>query len=103
MKNYILLAIIFFSVSIFSQDKGIINGTVTDKETQKSLSDVTVSIVNTEKSTASDSLGKFEFTDLAYGTYQLKFSAIGYEPIVKTDIVVLSSRPANITVGLNSE
>lgn len=103
MKKYILFIIILFSINIFAQDKGIITGIVTEKETQKPLSDVTVSIVGTDKRTATDSLGKFEFMNLNYGTYQLKFSAIGYEPIVKTDIVVLSSRPTNINVELNSE
>src|SRR5438876_3797023 len=103
MKYLILIILICGSISLFSQDKGIITGTVTDKETQKPLSDVTVAIIGREKHTAADSLGKFEFKNLAYGNYQLKFSAIGYESIVKTDIVVLSSRPTNINVQLNSE
>ena len=36
-------------------------------------------------------------------TYSIKFSAPGYELQVKTDIVVLSSRPADVTVELISK
>jgi len=104
MKYLILASLTFsFSLSLLAQEKGVIMGTIIEKQTQKPLSDITVSIVGSDKHTVTDSLGKFDFTNIGYGTYQLKFSAIGYEPIVKTDIVVLSSRPTNINVELNSE
>lgn len=101
MKTSIfILFIIILSAVSYSQDKGIINGTVTDRETQNTITDAIVEIVELNKKAASDARGKFEFKDVPYGTYQLKISCVGYETVVKTDIVVLSSRPANVTVEL---
>src|SRR5688572_15199138 len=102
MKS-LLLTLIFcltFSANLLSQDKGVINGVVTDKETQQPVQDAIVEILELNEKTASNSAGNFEFKDIPYGTYQLKVTCIGYEAVVKTDIVVLSSRPSAVTVEL---
>lgn len=99
-KIILLLIGILISQAVRGEDRGIINGKVTDRETQNTITDAIIEIVELQKKTASDSRGNFEFKDVPYGTYQLKVSCIGYETVVKTDIVVLSSRPANVTVEL---
>ncbi len=106
MKTLIFTLITFisfvvFNGTIYSQDsRGIINGTVKDKETQAPVNDAVIEIIELQKKTASDVSGNFEFKDIPYGTYQIKVSSLGYEAVVKTDIVVLSSRPANVTAEL---
>ncbi len=100
LRIFILFAVLFSCSGIFSQDKGIITGVVTDKETQKPITEAIIEIIELHKKTASDSSGMFEFENIPYGTYQLKVTCLGYQPIVETDIVVLSSRPTNVTVEL---
>ncbi|MEO8514871.1 MAG: TonB-dependent receptor [Ignavibacteria bacterium] len=97
----LLIIILFVSTSaLFPQDLGIINGKVTDKETQNPIPEATVMIINTEIKTTTDIQGKFQFTNIPYGTYELKVSSLGYEAFIHTDVVVLSSRPTNVEIEL---
>jgi hypothetical protein len=100
MNKYITIFIIFFSLSIFAQDKGVITGVVADKETQKPVTEAIVEILELNQKTTTNTEGKFEFNNISYGTYQLKVTSLGFEAIIKTDVVVLSSRPTNVDVEL---
>jgi len=100
MKPIIFSIILFLNANLLSQDKGVINGLVKDKETQNPIGDAIVEVIELQIKTATNSTGDFEFKNIPYGTYQLKISCIGYEALIKTDIVVLSSRPANVTAEL---
>jgi hypothetical protein len=100
MKFSVVVTLLFLNANVFSQDKGIIIGTVTDKETQKPIADAIVEIIELELNTATDTDGKFQFKDIPYGTYQLKITCLGYDALMKTDIVVLSSRPASVTAEM---
>ena len=101
MKKIIFFLLIFISFDIFAQDKGIITGIVTDKETQKPVTDAIVEIIELNKKSASDNEGKFEFKNIPYGTYRVQVTSLGYEAVTMTDIVVLSSRPANVDIAMN--
>lgn len=100
MKFIIVLSIFIFSIALFAQDKGIINGKVTDKETLNPVPEATVLIMNTDIKTVTDAQGKFQFTNIPYNTYELKVSCLGYEAFIHTDVVVLSSRPTDIEIEL---
>ncbi len=99
---FILIFLIFGEASFAQNDKssGVINGKITDKETQAPVNDAIIEVIGLNTKTSSDEKGNFEFKNIPYGTYQLKISSLGYETLVKTDIVVLSSRPAAVTVEL---
>jgi len=91
-----------FSTLSFSQnnDNGIIKGKVIDEEIQSPIEGAVVEILNTEQKTGTDEYGEFLFENLGYDTYQIKVSAIGYNPIIKTDLVVHASKPLQITISL---
>lgn len=101
MARYIFIFIILFTTEIFSQGKGILNGNVKDKDTQSPVSDAIIEIIELNQKTITEQNGNFEFRGIPYGTYQVKISCMGYETIVKTDIVVLSSRPAYVAAELS--
>ena len=101
MKTFVVISILLLCVNIFSQDKGVINGDVIDMETHTPVTDAIVEIIELKIKTATNLLGNFEFKDIPYGTYQIKISCIGYEALIKTDIVVLSSRPTNVSAELS--
>jgi len=96
----ILIILILFSASVFSQEKGVINGRVTDQETKSPVPEATVSILNTDLKTKTNEKGEFSFTGIPYGTYELKVSSLGYDAFIHTDVVVLSSRPADVEIEL---
>ncbi|MBL8015966.1 MAG: TonB-dependent receptor [Ignavibacteria bacterium] len=99
MKKLLILFILISALA-YSQDKGVINGRVTDKETQNPVAEATVNILNTEYKTVTNEKGEFRFTGIPFGTYELKVSSLGYDAFIHTDVVVLSSRPANVEIDL---
>jgi len=64
------------SFTIHAQSK--ISGTVKDKDTQKTLSDVIVGLKGTEFSTKTDNTGKFELLNVPAGSYMLNISYTDY-------------------------
>ena len=77
--------ILFFFVlcnndSVYSQAKII--GEVSNKSGVLEFARVSISPVN--KNVLTDTYGRFEFGDLAYGSYTIEVSAIGYKSIVDT-------------------
>jgi hypothetical protein len=99
-KKFFLVFILLLNINLFAQDKGIITGVVTDKETQKPVAGAIVETVELNKKTTTDNDGKFEFNNIPYGTYQLKVTCLGYQAVTKTDIVLLSSRPTDVEVAM---
>ena len=87
MKNLLLLLCFTIAVSktIFSQ--GLISGNIVNKG--KPVEFATVTIANNSDSTkilfyeASDSLGKFSFSNLAFGTYLIKIKLVGFQSLSK--------------------
>ena len=104
IKNIFISLLLFISFSSlsFSQnnDNGIIKGKVIDEEIQSPVEGAVVEILNTEQKTGTDGYGEFLFENLGYNTYRIKVSAIGYNPIIKTDLVVHASKPLQITISL---
>jgi hypothetical protein len=100
MKKYLIILIVLISVNLFAQDKGVINGTLSDKETQKPVADAIVEVIELGRKCASSTEGKFVFENVPYGTYQVKVTSLGYESITKTDVVVLSARPTQMVIDM---
>ncbi|MBL7988097.1 MAG: carboxypeptidase-like regulatory domain-containing protein [Chlorobi bacterium] len=78
-----------------------ITGQVVTSITQQPISGVTVKVVGTTRGAVSRPDGTFQVTDIPAGTYQIRFSSVGYEPVVKTDVVVYNVRPATLLVEMN--
>ncbi len=75
-------------------------GTITDNVTQEPLAGVTVLVQGTKQGAVSDARGAYRIYDLSPGSYQVRFSSVGYEPVVKTDVVVTTVRPATLDAEL---
>ncbi|HMS63729.1 MAG TPA: TonB-dependent receptor [Ignavibacteria bacterium] len=100
--TFILLLFLFFNSSYsYSQDKGIIKGKVIDAETQSPVENAEIDIVNSELKTKTDKNGEFFFDDLKYDSYQIKISAVGYEPVIKSDLMLYASKPLELNIKLN--
>jgi hypothetical protein len=102
MKKYLKLIIgIFIIIGYgYSQVKGSISGTVFDERTKKPLIGTNVIVLDTEFGASTDLNGNYFIDEIPVGTYRLRFDYIGYEPQLKTDVVVISANPVNVNIEL---
>ncbi|QIX63267.1 TonB-dependent receptor [Hymenobacter sp. BT18] len=89
---FLLLAV---STAGFGQATGVLGGTVRDRSTQQLLPGVTLVLEGTSLGTATDAEGRFRLTDIPTGSYNVRASFLGYEPLLRANVVI-SSGNANI-------
>ncbi|MBN2088653.1 TonB-dependent receptor [candidate division KSB1 bacterium] len=85
--------------SLFSQNSalsGSIQGKIVDLDTKEALPGANIVIINTVMGAASDLDGNYIIQNLPVGSYSLKISFIGYETVIKTDVIVKSRRITRI-------
>jgi hypothetical protein len=95
-----IFIIFLFCLPIAGQPAGKIQGRVIDSKTQKPLRDVNVLVLDTVRGDVTDSLGASAIDDVPPGVYHLRFSLLGYEAVIKSDVVVNTARPAIINAQL---
>ncbi len=92
----ILILFLLVSPLIFSQKvlKSVIQGTVTDNQSQTPLLGATVVIVDSDPiiGTITDSLGHFRLQPVKIGQYQLKVTYMGYAAIITDPLMVVSGK-----------
>jgi hypothetical protein len=101
-KVIILLVMLFLYQPIFSQEtlSGNIIGTVRASMPNEPIAGVNIIVVGTNYGTTSDLDGKFTITKIPVGTYIVKATILGYEPQVRTDVVVNHIKPTSIQFTL---
>ena len=57
-------------------------------------------VLDTQRGASTDLSGVYTINKIPVGTYRLRFDYIGYESILKTDVVVISANPVNINAEL---
>lgn len=106
MKRLLILLLILSSApTIWSSNLnpvGNLEGTVSDRETLSPLIGVNVIIKDTGTGAASNVDGKFKFENIDAGTYTLEFSYIGYDKVIKTDVIVRPQRTTYLNVELQN-
>lgn len=99
----LLLALIlnFFAASALQVSQGVISGVVKNSSTSQHLAGVNIELGKEQGkplSTLSDSAGRFTFTSLALGTYQLRLSSVGFKP----RSILITLTPAIASVSLDT-
>jgi len=79
---------------------GTVKGALLDAETKQPLLGATVLLAPEARGTTTDGQGAFVLEDVSVGTYTLRFSYIGYEARVETDVVVRSGRSTVVRAEL---
>lgn len=105
--KYILLSALFTTVN-YSQPyvespKGKISGSVKDFVTRQPVIGANIIVLGTTIGSATDTNGNFIIENLDPDTYQLRASAVGYQSLTKTDIVVSPGRLSQVFFELNSQ
>lgn len=78
---------------------GTINGSVVDSVRGNLLNGAIVRIADTQRTTRSDREGRFAFSGLAAGTYQIEIDYLGYD-IQRTEITLGASQGADVQFAL---
>lgn len=86
------ICLLFLTNIINAQEKGKISGIVTDQGTKQPLIGANVIVLNNSLGASTDNDGKFLITDIEAGSYNVEFRYIGYQSVIKTDIVVKPDR-----------
>lgn len=95
----ILFSAALFIISVFelhAQSVGKISGKVIDKISNQPLPGVNILVLDTQLGAATDLNGEFTIDNVEIGSYRVRASFVGYDPIVKSEVVVNSARPAVI-------
>lgn len=105
MKQSVLFILSLFIVSILTAQQepakaGSIVGHVKNYATKEAVISATVVLQGTTIGAATDIDGNFKIPNVPIGTYIIRVSALGFQPMVKTDVVVSVSKPADVHVEL---
>lgn len=101
MKRIVIgFILLFFALPMFAQERGEITGQVVDARTKEPLIGVNVIVLDTQRGASTDLEGNYIIQNVPTGTYRLKFMYIGYEGVLKTDVVVKSASPAFVNAEM---
>lgn len=89
--------------SLFSQNKGVIAGTVINQSTQLPIEAVTVLVEQTALGAVTDSLGRFRVSNIDPKTYTIIFSKIGYKTFTLYNTVLTSGNEVSVTVEMQED
>jgi len=87
MKNKYVFVMLFCFVLMGYAQKGVISGKVLDKDDKMPLPGAMVEIVGMNKYTISDYNGRYEFLNVATGSYEVQLKYLGYA-VAKAVVVV---------------
>ena len=79
---------ILFPVILYSQNTGVISGTISDLKSGEKMPGVNIVIKGTYYGASSNLQGKYSINNISPGSYDIEISMIGYKVILKTGVVV---------------
>ncbi len=79
---------------------GTITGRIVDSRSEAGIAAATVELVDGRRSVTSSESGRFTLTDVPVGTWRLRATAIGFEPVVLTDVLVGTGKPLEVVLRL---
>jgi hypothetical protein len=91
-----------FSDPVWAQD-GKLAGTVTSADDGEPLPGVNVLLVDTQQGVATGSDGTYSIIGITPGTYNVRFSIVGYGTKIVEDVRIVSNRTRTLNVELREE
>lgn len=100
MKKLFILLLSLSCLTSFAQT-GVIRGTITDKQSEKTIPGVTIELLgNPSINNITDEKGNFELLNVPLGRQTIRVSFMGYESSTVPDIDVTSGKEVIISVSL---
>jgi hemoglobin/transferrin/lactoferrin receptor protein len=100
MRKFLLLVLLVLTNIAYSQS-GSFNGKVVDLNTNESISDVNVVLVNTQFKAKTNNSGEFSLVNISAGKYKLEVSHPGYN-IYYTEVLIMSNLNTTLDIQLAS-
>ena len=101
MKLRILGLLLLSSIGSFAQNTASLGGTILHKEDGAPIVGATITLEGTNRSTSSDSLGRFRITGIQPKTYTLKVTSVGFKENLTYNIIISTGNENNIIVQLD--
>jgi outer membrane cobalamin receptor len=98
-----ILFILLIKIAGLSQNNARLSGSVFDGNSLKPLAGITIELQPLNLLTSSDSTGNFRFTGINPGSYNLLFTAVGYQLKVRSNIVITTGNESNVSVELDAD
>lgn len=89
----LITLLLFIVAGTAATAQGIITGSVLDRATQEPVLGATVTVLDTKFGAVTDLEGKYAIRNIPPGSYRIRVSSIGYEPVVVSDVVVDRAKP----------
>jgi outer membrane receptor for ferrienterochelin and colicin len=99
---YFALVFLLLAVTGIAQKNASIYGTVIDKNNQILLTGITVVLNPGNLTTGTDTAGNFSFTGIQPGSYSLRFSGIGFQLKMLSNIVVTTGNITTLNIELDA-
>jgi hypothetical protein len=104
LKSFILFLIgLFFINATQAQLTQNIRGTVQDNLLQMPIKKATVTLISTNESTTTDSMGNFRFNNVAVGLQSISISHTSYKEAILSNLSVNSGKELVLTIPLESK
>ena len=100
-SNSYELSYLTFTKNNYAHNSGGIKGKIVDENNQP-LIGANVILLGTNFGTASNFTGQYKITNIPTGKYKVKFSFVGYKPIIK-EITIIKNRVLQINIQLKPE
>lgn len=96
-----LMIILLIPVSQLSaQNSGSIIGKVSDARSLQPLIGANVTVIGTTRGASTNLAGEYEISNVPLGSQRLRFEYLGYESVLRTDIMVISATPVQVDASL---
>ena len=99
-KNIVLFLFLLTFNAVAQSPTSEITGTVIDAQTKEPLIGVNVLVLDTQYGASTDLDGRYVIENVPVGAYRLRFDYIGYESLLKTDVIVRSARAEVVNAEL---
>ncbi len=86
-----------------AQTGGLITGTVTDALNGRPLSGVVVSVAGGQRGATTDASGRYTIRDVRPGSYRITARAVGFQPISRDSVLVVSGRTVVVDFQLAAD
>ncbi|GGF14667.1 TonB-dependent receptor [Hymenobacter cavernae] len=102
MRLLYLSFFLLISVTGLGQSTGVLTGIVRDRKTQETVPGATITLEGTNLGAASDAEGRYRLSEIPTGSYNLRATLVGYEPLLRANVVITSGNAAIINLELSS-
>jgi hypothetical protein len=97
----LLVALLALAAPLAAQGPtGVVAGRVINTTTERPVPDARVTVEGTDLVATTSPEGRFRFAEVPAGLRVLRVTAIGFEPLALTDVVVSPGRPATVELRL---